>query len=359
MSTTDFAHSTLGFSTAQHVASGQHLVQPSSVTLACFGKLPSRGDFVRSAQQPALMQQLDDWLARTMEAMSADVRWKATFDAATPLHFVFLGPHQRAGLAGYMVSSQDASGRRYPFMTTGSFDVADPAPFMAVSPLALTRLWSRLATSARLAQAASDLDDVQPQLQAGSVVVDTAPDAHLAGFEQFTSGTSVLMLEGLLGHPRLNVSVRQSLLALGLLLQPAFKQGFRDIDKALALPLPTDPAKRSVVAAFWLALISRFVAGSDVELAVFFDPRAQHPDPQPRMLVGFTGASATLLHGLLDPTLNANHVIDIARAEWVEEWVSEAAGADPRLRKLSGYLHEPQLSLMQAMRTFREAFADP
>lgn len=353
MTTPDFAHSTLGFSTAQHVATSQHMVKPSSVTLACFGKLPSRGDFVRSAQQPALMQQLDQWLARAMDAMSADVRWKATFDAATPLHFVFLGPRQRVGLAGYVVPSRDASGRRYPFMTTGSFDVADPARFMAVSPLALTKLWSRLATSARLAQAAADLNDVQPQLHADSVVVDTAPDAHLAGFEQFTLHTSVSALEALLHGPS-HVSARQSILALGLLLQPAFKQTLGDASKALALPLPAEPAKRSAVAAFWLALMGRFVAGRDVELAVFFAPRA----PRPRMLVGFTGASAKLLHGLLDPTLSADHVIDVGQAEWVEEWVSEAAGATAGLRKLSGYLHEPQLSLMQVMTTFREAFAD-
>lgn len=358
MSTPDFAHSTLGFSTASHVASGQHMVAPSRVTLAYFGKLPSRGDFVRSARQPALMQQLDQWLARTMDAMSADVRWKTTFDAATPLHFVFLGPRQRVGLAGYLVPSRDASGRRYPFITTGSFEVADPARFVAMSPLALTKLWSWLARSARLAQEAPDLADVQAQLNADAVavVVDTAPDAHRAGFEQFVSNSSVSSLETLLHGPQ-RVSARQSILALGLLLQPALRQpeahGLGTASKALALPLPAEPAKRPAVAAFWLALLSGFAAASDVELAVFFSPRAARP----RMLVGFTGASARLLHGLLDPTLGTDHVIDISQAEWVEPWVDDAAGATPSLRKLSGYLHEPQLSLMQVMTTFREAFA--
>ncbi len=347
MTTPDFAHSMLGFSTASHVATGRHLVAPSSVTLAYFGKLPSRGDFVRSARQPALMQQLDLWLARTMDAMSADVRWKSSFDAATPLHFVFLGPRQRAGLAGYLVPSHDASGRRYPFVTTGSFDVADPARFAAVSPLALTRLWSRLARSARLAQESPDLDDALPQLNADSVMVDTAPCAHLAGFEQFVSSTCVSELDAWL-----RLSARQSILALGLLLQPALQQGLGRADKALALPLPIEPTKRSAVAAFWLTLLSLFVAGSDVELAVFFAPRVSRP----RMLVGFTGASARLLHGLLDPACQADHVVDAGQAAWVEDWVNDAAGATASLRKLSGYLHEPQLSLMQVMTTFREAF---
>ena len=46
MTNPDFAHSTLGFSTAQHVASGQRMVRPTSVKLDYFGKLPSRGAFV-------------------------------------------------------------------------------------------------------------------------------------------------------------------------------------------------------------------------------------------------------------------------------------------------------------------------
>lgn len=369
----DFAHSTLGFTTAQHVAVGQHMVMPSAVTLAYFGKLPSRGDFVRSARQPVLMQQLDGWLARTMAAMSEDVRWKATFDAATPLHFVCLGPWQRAGLAGYLVPSQDAGGRRYPFMTTGSFDVADPARFLPMSPLALTKLWSRLATSARLAQAAPDLQDAQPQLHADAVVVDTAPDAHRADFERFVANTSVNRLDTLMRAQHRgdaidaeradDASVRQTILALGLLLRPAVQHGFGRVDKTLSLPLPADPTQRSVVAAFWLALIRPFVMRHDVELAIFFAPRVQRP----RMVVGFSGASATLLQSLLDPHPHhhphrhpphpsAPQEIDLSQAAWVESAVNETAAGSNGLRKLSTYLHDPQLSLKQVLATFGEAF---
>jgi len=109
------------------------------------------------------------------------------------------------------------------------------------------------------------------------------------------------------------------------------------------------------VAAFWLALVTRFAARADVELAVFFAPRL----PRPRMLVGFAGASSALLQGLLDPAAASERVIDVSTAEWVEDWVSEAAGATPGLRKLSGYLLEPALSLKQVMATFREAFDAP
>ena len=39
------------------------------VPLAYFGKIPSRGDFVRSANQPGLIQMLDRWLSQGIELM--------------------------------------------------------------------------------------------------------------------------------------------------------------------------------------------------------------------------------------------------------------------------------------------------
>ena len=40
------------------------MIRPVTVPLAYFGKLPSRGDFVRSPSQAGLIQTLDRWLAR-------------------------------------------------------------------------------------------------------------------------------------------------------------------------------------------------------------------------------------------------------------------------------------------------------
>ena len=60
-----------------------------------FGKLPSRGDFVKAADNSALIGLLDDWLAQSMELLSVDPRWKIIYDAVPPLHFVFMGPRSK------------------------------------------------------------------------------------------------------------------------------------------------------------------------------------------------------------------------------------------------------------------------
>ena len=49
--------------------------QMTSVSLAWFGKVASRGDFVRSTQQGSLTQMLDQWLSQGLELVSVDPRW--------------------------------------------------------------------------------------------------------------------------------------------------------------------------------------------------------------------------------------------------------------------------------------------
>ena len=42
------------------------------VSIGYFGKIPSRGDFVKGSDNPALVKLLDDWLARAMRASVED-----------------------------------------------------------------------------------------------------------------------------------------------------------------------------------------------------------------------------------------------------------------------------------------------
>ena len=61
------------------------------LALAYFGKLPTRGDFLRSPGQGALTQSLDRWLTQGMELLATDPRWKLHYDQVAPMHFAFIG----------------------------------------------------------------------------------------------------------------------------------------------------------------------------------------------------------------------------------------------------------------------------
>jgi type VI secretion system protein ImpM len=322
---------------------------PVPVQLVYFGKLPSRGDFIRSANQPSLIQVLDTWLSQTMELMSSDdARWKVVYDAAPAVQFAFLGTRSQVGLAGHLVTSSDTSGRRFPFIAAGTFELADPLPFMARSPLALNRLWTRFEASTRQAASASDFGQVQGLLAATSVNLEVAPEAYQANYIDFLETQSLASVEAMLAAAGHEVSMRQSLLAYGLLLQPVLTQGVRLLERGLVLPLPADALYRPFVATLWIDLLANMLQRSEVELALYL----QGGTARPQLVVGFNGASPTSLRAMLDSAvLDADNVF-IAQAAWVEDHL----GDDYGIKKLSSYLLDPQLSLLQAVKTFREVF---
>lgn len=315
--------------------------------LLYFGKLPSRGDFVRSANHSALIEHLDRWQSQTMERLATDPRWKLRYDAAPTVQFAILGTASRVGLAGHWRASQDASGRRFPFVTACSFDVAAPRAFADVAPVALGRVWSRLDQVAGVAHAATDLSHAQASLQAP--VSSEVPEAAARQvLREFLDTHTVASLEQMLAASGARLSLRQATLALGLLLQPVMSQGAARLNKALCLPLVNDVSLRGPVAAFWLSLVLGFFRRHDVEFGIY---QVSH-EGQTSLVLGFQGASPATLSILIDPHTLGQEAVSVNEADWVEDEVQ----ADYGLRKLSNYLRDPGLSLSQALATYQEVF---
>jgi type VI secretion system protein ImpM len=322
--------------------------EPAASPAIYFGKLPCRGDFVRGNQQPALVHTLDRWLTQAMEQLAIDPGWKGVFDAAQPTAFAFLGTRSAAGLSGHLVPSQDASGRRFPFLAASSFEVREPLAFMARAPLALQTGWMLLERLTVGARAASDYAAVQDTLSRAEPPLPDALAAPQAAYADFLAGQTLGSAEALLSAPGSRCSLRQTLLALGLLLQPVLAQGQVRLDKALVLPLGADPAVRLHLATLWLDLVTPFFKRGDFEVALFVTRWAQRP----MLVVGFNGASPGTLHTVLTGRPTAADSIVATDAQWVEGYAEQEWG----VRKLSTYLREPQLSLRQAVATFREVF---
>ncbi|MCR5883319.1 type VI secretion system-associated protein TagF [Rhizobacter sp. J219] len=313
-----------------------------------FGKLPSRGDFVRSSAGSALIHSIDQWMSQTLELLAEDTRWKIVYDAASPVHFAILGTQSNAGLVGHMVASQDASGRRFPFVLAASFEVGEPLQFLPYSPQALSPLWGRLDSQVRVAQQASDFTEVQDQLL-GPLEVEMQTTALRESYKAFAQQLTIERLEAsLTAAGAAPVSFRQTALALGLLLQPVLSQGHADLNKGLLLPLPRDPMQLPHVLTMWVDLISRFFARTSAETAIFVTMHG----PQPVLVMGFHGASPLTLRSVLDSDASRNDNVTVTDAEWVEDWI----GSDYGLRKLSNHLRDPSLSLAAAVDLFRETF---
>ena len=323
-----------------------------TLPVSYFGKLPSRGDFVRTADNHPLMLQLDRWAGSGIELLAGDPDWKQLYDTAAPLHFAFLGSRSRVAIAGHFQPSRDATGRRFPFLTASRLEVAQPLAFMARSPLALARLWAGLARTSRHAVESEDAREPLRELAENGVAVSADASVYDAPFNDFLDMQDVGSLQGLLrdsGHARLQL--RWTLPALGLLLQPLLAGGATRIDKAVALPLPRDALYRPLVASLWLDLLAAFTARADFELAVLL--REGGPvEPAPQLIVGFNGADGRTLQAALDPRVAAEHVIRIDDAEWVADQVP----GDYALNRLVSYLERDDLSLRMARAVFAETF---
>jgi type VI secretion system protein ImpM len=320
----------------------------TTVPIGYFGKIPGRGDFVKDCGNPDLVMRLDDWLARAMDLLMADADWKASYDAVAPLHFAILGPRRRHAIAGHIVASTDEAGRRFPFLMIGTLDVPEPGAFVPAAPLTLARLWNRLDALSRSLTDALDADAAL-RAAAGQVVeLDLRPGAHDAAFADFTELQTLDTLLSLLAQAGYAGSVRRALLALGMLLQPVLASSTSRLEKSLVLPRPADPQVRHLVGAYWMHAIAPFLARADFELALF----ATRIDAQPRLVLGFGGASAHTLQAIMDPRAGSARHIAFDDLDWVED----QAGADYAVDKVSRHLQRPGVSLKSALDALCAAF---
>lgn len=323
-----------------------------TLPVSYFGKLPSRGDFVRAAEYHQLMASLDRWAGSGVELLAQDPDWKQLYDTAAPLHFAFLGSRSRLAVAGHFHPSRDATGRRFPFLAASRLEVSQPLAFIGRSPLALARLWAGLARLSRQAVQADDAGDALRELTESRIEVNGDPAVYAAPFNDFLDMQDIGTLQALLrdsGHARLQL--RWTLPALGLLLQPLLSGGATQIDKALSLPLPRDALYRPLVAAFWLDLLAGFTARADFEIAVLV-VEGRPAGGAPQLVVGFNGADGRLLQAVLDPRIAAEQIIRVDDAEWVADQVP----GDYALNKLASYLERDDLSLRRARAVFGEIF---
>lgn len=306
-----------------------------------FGKIPSRSDFIKAAQDIPLMAVLDDWLAQVMSSLPADARWKLHYDALAPMNFAFVGPRRKHAVAGHVVASRDQSGRRYPFLMMRTIDVADPAGFVSRCPLVLDPLWCFFESMAPRIVAA---DDPAPLLHDVTDTVVTLDEQCQRALSTFLATATVGALSDLLGRR----DVRELVLALGLLLQPVMHAGSADLDKSLVLPLPENADARHPVATFWLELIAPFLRGADLDLALF----TTRLEGKSVLVVGFCDAAARTVQAIIDPLVGEAQQVSFADTGWVHDQM----GLDVDFRALASYLEQPQLPLKLARELFLQTF---
>lgn len=312
-----------------------------------FGKCPARGDFVRSSGQHAMLGVLDEWVTKALEKHAehnnAGTHYAdnyLNYDQMAGLSFVFCNPKMPVALTGYLTSSHDASKRRFPLITGYRLQLKQPERFIENAPILLDSLWQNSRHKNEQVSVSTDAQQVMQLLdQAAIFSWDTA-----AKYQVYISHNTVDQAAKSLQQQQYQFA--QSLIALGLLLQPIINQGVKKLNKVLLLPLMPEP-QTNLMATFWLELICIFIKRQNVELSV-----AVWNKPQPVLLVGFQGADIVGLSQIMQNNMHSDHWVHVADASWVDSYLENDAG----LATFEQVLCDPQITLNEAIQLFKQIF---
>ena len=305
-----------------------------------FGKCPARGDFVRSTGQHAMLSILDEWITKALEDYSGCQTGYDSFDLMPGMSFVFCNPKMPIALTGYLSASHDTSKRRFPMVTGCRIQIRQPEHFIAQAPLILDHLWQ---TACKRNQHLLHLEDSNQLMQVLEQPYELKEEAS-SNYQALLAGQSLCQFASFLGLQSYNFV--QSLIALGLLLQPVISQGAKKLNKILLLPLGPAPYMH-FAATFWLDLIVGFIKRHNIELSIMLWNKTR-----PQLMVGFQGADIAALSGLMQNNTSSEHWVNIEDAAWVDNYLENDAG----LATFEQVLGDSQMSLVDAIRLFKQIF---
>lgn len=261
--------------------------------VACFGKTPVHGDFIRHRVGPSL-RAFDAWVGRAIFEGRRRPCFDDAYDAGAAVRFVYAPPARRGGtalppLVGAFAPSRDRSGRRYPFI------VAAEAPGLSAAQ-APERLAPFLDAAVTLAAKAAAGDVDHYVLVEGAAAIDACAPRPAGAALRRPLGAFAAEVWGDFDDDRKRQVVSNVLTVL---------QGAED---GLRFPLGLDPAADAAV---WLALVERLGGPTS-----WFGVYAGGPAVGAPNLLAYTGAphAHALLH-LLVPGTDADGVVELeARA---------------------------------------------
>ncbi|HJV76273.1 MAG TPA: type VI secretion system-associated protein TagF [Noviherbaspirillum sp.] len=322
-----------------------HLRNPTSIY---FGKVVSRGDFVKSAAGTHVIALIDKWVAQGMEMLIASPAWKAYYDNAGAIDFLFIALRKKHAICGCLTPSEDASSRRFPFIAATLFETDDAAGFLPFSLLMLERHFGHQRALSHHAVKTYDAADTLLRLNDVPFETKSAQDNALKSYDAFLLNTSITGLSETLHLEEGQVALRRMVLAIGYLLQPILSNYLIPPQKGLALPLPHDQEQLAFVKTLWLDLVSVFLGRSEFELSVF---SCTHYG-KPKLIITFNGTTPNAFLALFEEQAAQEYLIDVSQSIWVEDYVHQ----DPATFKLASYMEHGNLTLRQMAETFRQSF---
>lgn len=307
-----------------------------------YGKTPSHGDFVKSKGQSSLIQVIDQWISEALEQAMKSPEFQEKYPHFPAFDFFITNPQEQMFVVANVMASKDYSDRYFPMLLGYVLDVEKPDQNLLFAPFRYKSILINLLLKNKMIYQASNteklfekLDELQDEMEVPSLIESkTIFDNHT--MYSFAKLMDISIYE-----------LVQSMIGLGLLLQPIFDKGVAQLNKVLTIPM--NERYRTEIATFWVNLIGSFISKHHVEVLVGIIH-----SHKPMLVFGFQGAGITTLRDIFLQEFENNHWVSLTNAQWVDEYLKENAS----LAWLEQTLCERQLSLNHGIRLFRQYFTD-
>lgn len=280
--------------------------------VGCMGKLPIHLEFIKHGITHAEIANLDQWYQSAYHHLSrqyGNAEVKNLFAQMPRYHFIYTAPRNRLPMAGTLISSQDQSGRIYPFVVFRLLENPVAQEFQSIIPL----LYQEYYTATKNLCGLSWENYTLPLL---FTEINTFNQTAAAISRRGALETTVQTLKSLkLGdywhgliqhHPALSLPafVTASLHAIsGLKTRISTTQ-----PGGLRIPIINSGDAHAVIV-FWLQLIDAALAGKEYRAQIFW--HLGNTQNKPMLLVHFKAMPPSYFEQIINQQRMVAHTIDI------------------------------------------------